>query len=239
MSQLTLVRHGQAAFLSDDYDRLSSIGEAQARQLGAFWRMRGMTFDGIYTGPRVRQINTAKYVGESYAEAGLAWPEPVVIEELDEYDGDGILREILPVLAANDAALKSLVENFEQASEPAERYKHFQKMFEAVTMRWVRGATASPGVESWRGFHDRVRRGMGRMVDGVTGGKRMAVFTSGGPISIMAQLAMRAPEEVAIELNWRIRNCSLTEIVFTKDRVTLDSFNGIPHLHEPSLWTYR
>lgn len=239
MSQLTLVRHGQAAFLSDDYDRLSSIGEAQARQLGAFWRTRGMTFDGIYTGPRRRQINTAKYVGEIYGETGLAWPEPVVIEELDEYDGDGILREILPALAANDAALKSLVDNFERASEPTERYKHFQKMFEAATIHWVRGATASSSVESWRGFHDRVHRGMKRIVDGVTGGQRIAVFTSGGPISIMAQLAMKAPEEMAIELNWRVRNCSLTEIVFTKDRLTLDSFNGIPHLDDPALWTYR
>ncbi len=42
-----------------------------------------------------------------------------------------------------------------------------------------------------------------------------------------------------MELNWRIRNCSLTEIVFTRDRVTLDSFNGIPHLDDPALWTYR
>src|SRR5437868_11884703 len=63
MSQLILVRHGQAAFLSDDYDRLSPIGEIQARRLGDFWRTRGITFDRIFTGPRVRQINTAKYVG--------------------------------------------------------------------------------------------------------------------------------------------------------------------------------
>lgn len=239
MSHLILVRHGQAAFLSDDYDRLSPIGETQARRLGDFWSARGISFDGVFTGPRVRQINTAKYVGESYAEAGLAWPAPVMIEELDEYDGDGILREILPALAASDAGLQSLLDNYEQASEPTDRYKHFQKMFEAVTILWVRGTTASPRVESWRGFHDRVRRGMTRIVDGVTGGKRLAVFTSGGPISVMAQLAMRAPEEMAMELNWRIRNCSLTEIVFTKDRLTLDSFNGIPHLHDPALWTYR
>jgi broad specificity phosphatase PhoE len=239
MSHLTLVRHGQAAFLSDDYDRLSSIGEAQARQLGNFWSARGVLFDEVYTGPRKRQICTAKYVGESYAEAGLAWPGPVVIEDLDEYDGDGILRELLPALTQSEARFKSLVENFEQASEPTERYKHFQKMFETVTALWMRGAAHSPRVEPWRDFHSRVRRAMERITEGVTGGKRIAVFTSGGPISIITQLAMRAPEEMAMELNWRIRNCSLTEIVFTKDRVTLDSFNGIPHLHDPSLWTYR
>jgi hypothetical protein len=40
-------------------------------------------------------------------------------------------------------------------------------------------------------------------------------------------------------LNWRIRNCSITEFVFTADRFTLDSFNSIPHLAEPELWTHR
>ena len=30
MSQLILVRHGQAAFLSDNYDQLSPLGEEQA-----------------------------------------------------------------------------------------------------------------------------------------------------------------------------------------------------------------
>ena len=239
MSHLILVRNAQAAFLSDDYDRLSPIGEIQARRLGDFWRTRGISFDRIFTGPRVRQINTAKYVGESYAEAGLAWPEPVAIEELDEYDGDGILREILPTLTSRDESFKALLENFEQASEPTDRYKHFQKMFEAVVMLWVRGAAASPGVEPWQEFHQRVQRAMKCMIDGVAGGKRIAVFTSGGPISVMAQLAMKAPEEMAMELNWRIRNCSLTEIVFTQERLTLDSFNGIPHLHDPTLWTYR
>ncbi len=101
------------------------------------------------------------------------------------------MRELLPAVVASDAELKSLLGNFEQASEPNERYKHFQKMFEAVTTLWLRGAATSPSVEPWRDFHNRVHRGMKRMIDGVTGGKRLAVFTSGGPISIMVQLATR------------------------------------------------
>jgi hypothetical protein len=43
---------------------------------------------------------------------------------------------------------------------------------------------------------------------------------------------------MALEVNWRVRNCSLTEFVFTKDRFTLDSFNALPHLENPALWTY-
>ncbi len=50
----------------------------------------------------------------------------------------------------------------------------------------------------------------------------MAVFTSAGPIGVMLQTVLCAPEQIAIELHWRIRNCSMTELVFTRDRVSLD-----------------
>ena len=50
------------------------------------------------------------------------------------------------------------------------------------------------------------------------------------------QTVLRAPEPMAIELNWRIRNCSLTEFLFSGDRVSLDAFNATPHLGEV---TYR
>jgi broad specificity phosphatase PhoE len=40
MSTLILVRHGQASAFEDNYDRLSSLGERQARLLGESWRER-------------------------------------------------------------------------------------------------------------------------------------------------------------------------------------------------------
>ena len=54
-------------------------------------------------------------------------------------------------------------------------------------------------------------------------GRRVALFTSGGFIGCAAQWALAAPDRTALELNWRIRNCSLTEFVFTRDRFTLDA----------------
>jgi len=42
-----------------------------------------------------------------------------------------------------------------------------------------------------------------------------------------------------LELHWRLRNGSLTEFAFTRDRFTLDSFNTVPHLDDPALWSYR
>jgi hypothetical protein len=53
------------------------------------------------------------------------------------------------------------------------------------------------------------------------------------------QNVLNAPERSALEINWRVRNCSLTEFTFSRDRVSLDSFNAIPHLDDPALQTYR
>jgi broad specificity phosphatase PhoE len=70
-------------------------------------------------------------------------------------------------------------------------------------------------------------------------GRRVAAFTSGGPIAVTVQTVLGAPDRAAIELNWRIRNCSLTQLIFSGSRMSLDSFNTIPHLQDPQLWSYR
>jgi broad specificity phosphatase PhoE len=70
-------------------------------------------------------------------------------------------------------------------------------------------------------------------------GKRIVAFTSGGPIGVTVQFALGAPDRAALELNWRVRNSSLTEFVFTRDRFTLDMFNAAPHLDDEALLTYR
>jgi len=238
MSNLVLIRHGQAMMFADDYDKLSPTGEEQSRLLGQFWKSRGVTFDELYVGPRTRQIRTAELVLEHLA-ADTNLPELIVIEELNEYDGDGIIEHLMPVAAERDPRVIKLIEEYEQHRSGPERFRYFQRMFEAVTKLWVEGEIHSNHVESWKSFHERVRRGYKSILAREGRNRRIAVFTSGGPISIAVQMATRAPENIAIELNWRIRNCSLTEILFSKERLTLDSFNSIPHIEDPALWTYR
>jgi broad specificity phosphatase PhoE len=76
------------------------------------------------------------------------------------------------------------------------------------------------------------------MRDGAGRGRRIVAFTSGGPISVTMQMALEVSDRVTIGLNWQLRNASLTEFVFSKDRFTLEVFNSLPHL-ERELWTYR
>ena len=239
MSTLTLVRHGQASMFDDDYDRLSPLGEEQSRRLGRFWAERKIAFDEIYSGPQKRQLHTAEIVGECYSQAGLKFPEIVVIDEMREYDGDGIIKGLLPQLVAGDDRVRRLAEEYERSSEGADRYRSFQRMFEAVTSLWVQGKVTSSDVEPFESFHSRVRRGLELITSGEGSGRRVAAFTSGGPTSVAVQIAARAPEAMAMELNWRVRNSSLTEIVFSRGRFTLDVFNTLPHLDDPAMWTYR
>ena len=66
MALLTLVRHGQASFLQDNYDKLSERGELQSRILGEYWLRTGAAFDQVYYGPACRHLRTGEIVAEVY-----------------------------------------------------------------------------------------------------------------------------------------------------------------------------
>jgi broad specificity phosphatase PhoE len=159
-----------------------------------------------------------------------------VIPELNEYDADSIVKHFAPQLAARDSQFRLLVDATASGSD---KNRRFQKMFEALMNRWITGELDSHQVESWRTFRDRVQRGLRRITQSGVSGRRVAAFTSGGPIGVAVQIALNAPDRSGLELNWRVRNCSLTEFVFSGERLSLDSFNAIPHLDDPALRTFR
>jgi broad specificity phosphatase PhoE len=237
MSTLVLIRHGQAAAFEADSDRLTDLGFEQARRLGAFWARRGVTFDEIYTGSLRRHRETAQTVAEVYRDHGLQLPDPERLPGWNEYDAEGILGKLLPRLAAEDAELRPLIEAFEHA-EPRRRNSHFQRMFEVVVARWREGSPFAEEVESFADFHGRVCEALASVTQ-TKNKRRIAVFTSGGPIGVCVQTTLGAPLPAAIELNWRVRNCSVTELLFSGERRSLDGFNGVAHLEDPALHSFR
>ena len=50
MSELILVRHGQASFGAESYDKLSATGVEQAKILAQHWQGLSENFDHIYSG---------------------------------------------------------------------------------------------------------------------------------------------------------------------------------------------
>ena len=60
------------------------------------------------------------------------------------------------------------------------------------------------------------------------------MVSSGGPSSTAVGTLLGTPFESFIEMNMRIRNTAVSELVFTPKRHTLVSFNTINHLDAPA-----
>ena len=238
MSQLVLVRHGQAAAFTADSDRLTELGERQARELGRYLAARGTKLEEVHVGTLRRQRETAQLVGEALRAAGLPFPEPREDAAWNEYDAGGITGRLGRALAARDPSFAALQQAFEQKAGAPDRNRYFQRMFEALMDHWVSGEAQDDGVESFAAFHGRVSAARAAIL-AQEGSRNVMVFTSGGPIGVCVQLALQAPPSVAVQINWRVKNGSMTEMLFSKDRLSLDSFNAIPHLDTKELQSFR
>lgn len=239
MSSLILVRHAQASFLEEDYDRLSAHGEEQARRLGEHWATVGPAIDEVIIGPRRRHRQTAEIVGQCIREAGRSWPDPMVREDWDEHQVDRLMLDHAPQFAARHPHLRQLIDAAHAEGTPPERARRFQQLFEAVATLWVADAVGHPNIETWDAFRRRIQRGLDEIVSRPGRGRRVAVFTSVGAVTVAMQRAMRCDDRTALATGWRVWNCSLTEFAFSGDRFTLDRFNSLPHLPDPRDWTYR
>jgi broad specificity phosphatase PhoE len=231
MGRLLMIRHGQASAFEENYDRLSSLGERQARLLGESWRRREIRVDRVFAGPRVRQRRTA----EIAADAG-GLPAPVVVEGLDEMAVEPLFREHLPDLFARHAHLAALGDAMLAADGDGARAREFARLFEAVLQLWVRGEVSAPGVESWVEFRARVRKALA-VVRADARGLRLAAFTSAGPVASAVQEALGSDDGSALSLAFRVRNSSVSEFLYSGERFSLASFNETPHLPDAALVT--
>lgn len=225
MSTVTLVRHGQALAFQRENSRLTSVGEAQAARLAEFWLRAGVRFDEVYCGALPRQVQTHEVVCGNFRDAGQEWPEVQTDSAWNEYDAPGVLRHFVPA------------GEIEQARSGPDPSRAFQRIFEAAMLCWLDGRAAD-GVEPWTAFCGRVSGALRRLMAGPPG-RNIAVFTSGGVIGFAIHFAMQSPPRSFLDVNWRVRNASLTRFVFDRERFTLDSFNEIAHLDDPALRTYR
>lgn len=239
MGRLFLVRHAQASFLSQNYDQLSELGGTQSRLLGEYWARHRVVFERVCTGPAIRHRKTALIVGEAYRRDSLKFPEPVILEEFDEFQGDAVLSQSLPQLLANNAIIRKLHDAMQSSGTENEKRTNFQRLFEAVISMWVDGDIAPQGVETWREFCARVHRGLATFLAGGRKGEVVVIFSSGGPVSVAVQRALHLSAQNTLRIAWMARNSSFSEFLFSGDRLTLSSFNSFPHLDDDSLLTYR
>ena len=244
MSQLLLIRHGQATPFEADTDRLSPLGEDQARAVGTFLKASGTLPSRVVHGPLLRQTRTAELAaqaagGDSFTPDSSTpdWPAPETLPGLAEYDGDGLFRLLAPKLAEQDPEFAALSQEAQERREFPDRNRSFQKLMEALLGSYLLGQISDPQVESWADFRTRVRAATADILASANGSTVLA-FTSGGVIGSVVAGVLDAPDAAALKLNWRVRNASVTRLTFGSGRVSLDTFNETSHL-TPDLLSWR
>lgn len=236
MSRLTLVRHGQASFVSGEvdpfagYDRLSVTGETQARALGEYWARTGARFNWAIRGPARRHARTA--------ELALAG-ETLEMAEFDEYPAFDVIGRGLPDLLERDEETAAMEAEYRRQCEPGAAARAFERLFQRVMRAWARGEVEAAGVEPWAEFCGRVKGGLERIRREAGQNSRVVVFTSGGPVAVAMREALGLSAEKTMELSWASRNGSYSEFLFSGTRFSLGGFNHTPHLEAPGLETYR
>jgi len=230
MGVIYVVRHGQAAFGTENYDRLTEIGFSQSRLLGAYFGRRKVRFDAVFTGTLRRQIETAQAILEGHPELGERPPQEI-IPGLDEYQPEAIMMALTGELPTPAPAAAR--------RDPVVVREHFRLLREAL-LAWAEDRTRPLDMMPFKAFQDGAVAALvearQRFPDG-----NVLVVSSGGAIGAMVCAVLNAPPATAVELNLRIRNSSLTEYASTPRRHHLVSFNGLPHLdthNDPTLITY-
>lgn len=218
---ITLVRHAQASFGADDYDRLSPTGQTQARRLGTWMRESGIVPTVAAIGPRQRHRHTAELC---LAEAGLDLPLQIILG-LDEVDHVELLKRLRPDLRDGDALRAEL-----RTQDDPQRA--FQRIFEQAITRWMCGAHDQDYAVSWPAFRDNVQAALAQLA-GMEG--PVWAFTSGGPIGVLAGSAVGLPVEQGFRMSWPLVNTSLSRMRIGKRGTTLVGYNAWPHLERHDL----
>ncbi len=236
MSVLYMVRHGQASFGRENYDRLSKRGVEQARIVGDYFIRTGLRFDAVYSGAIERQRRTAVEIISLFNEKGVPMSELNVMKEFNEYDSKGIITSQILEILEDDWTLAGELEKIYTDR------KSFQIIFEKAMMRWVTGKHDKPDVEHWAQVKQRVRSGLDRVMADNGRNKKLLIIASGGTISAAVQYALGVNDYETMKLCWQIVNSSITKFMYDDEKITLAGFNCTAHLemlNDRDMLTYR
>ena len=219
MSSIYLIRHGQASFGSENYDQLSDLGELQATRLGQVLSQRLPLFDAVVMGSLHRHRQTAEKCLAEFAQ-NTDQPDLEIDSGWNEYDHQNVLAQLRPELAT----ATSTNEFLRQFDKPQVM---LEKVFVEAMDRWMNNEDDTSYTEPWSAFSKRVHSALQKTLSKPA--KNIAVFTSGGPISLVAQSLLGVPYAKIMDMNWTLMNCGVTKLVATSSRVFVSSLNEHTH----------
>ncbi len=232
MTIIWVVRHGQASFGDLDYDVLSETGIEQSTLTGLFFKDTVVEFNAWYTGSMKRQIDTAGYARK---EVGTG----VIIKEnrcFDEYNFKEIIKSHLDGVKKEYPSIEKDLQHIFTDNIS------FQRVYGKIMKRWISGNYDEENIETYIGFKKRVKEGLFSIAAENQEHSVLAVFTSGGVLSVIMQHALNLSDHEAMRLGWNIQNTSISKFKISNGRINLLLFNQMAHLENlarPELLTYR
>lgn len=217
MSIIYLVRHGQASFGTDDYDRLSDLGKEQSRTTGQHLAAQTVTPVHIVHGEMLRQRQTAEGIQagldtELTLQIGTGW---------NEYNA----WELTAALPRTDP----------RAQQDSQI---FQAELERGAARWASGDHDSDYSETFAEFTSRVDRALSEAGVAMNSGESTIVVSSAGAIAWTATSLLGGGFDQWLALNRVTINAGITKIITGSRGMKLISFNEHGHLPRSAI-TYR
>ena len=205
MGEITLIRHGQASFGTNDYDKLSALGHEQALWLGAYIADQGWTFDAAYRGGLRRHRETADGIART-----LTGLDITVDPRFDEMHYDPLQEAFLR----------------ETGSDAPQSRADFLQMFPKIFAGWGAG-TLPVDVEPFAAFENRV---WAALTAAFLPDRSVLVVTSGGVIGVVLRRVLGLDLLTTADMLLNIHNASVHRLILEEGRLRLSLFNASPHL---------
>ena len=229
MASIYLIRHGQAGFNKLDYDQLSNLGHQQGEYIGHSLISRAVEATLVVHGAMRRHRETMQGAQKVWHAYG-----PVIEHSgFNEFDSDDVIAAAHPEFSIPGLSKTGGIQKVTLGAYLAkqkEPKKSFQHLFAKSIERWSSGLHDNDYIESWQQFTQRCRQALFDTIEQAQG-KDVVVFTSGGPITAIAQYCLGLDNEHAFKLNWSLVNGGITQLLYNQQgKVSLASCNEQEHL---------
>ena len=215
MASIFVIRHGQASFGEANYDKLSDLGCRQAEVLGEYLRDCGIHFDATYSGDLQRQRKTAEIATSVQPQSA----EHTVDARFNEIDNEQQITTLMPeVLRLNPSMQTLLDEGFGSS-------KNYQKILKLIFNYWVSPDCPDSNIQSWNNYSGQVYAALAELIAAQGAGKTVGLFTSGGTIASIVAHVLGLGSEHVYSFYEPVINCSVTQLFYSGDRVSLSYYN--------------
>lgn len=222
--ELILVRHGQARFGTDDYDRLSSLGREQMQHLADHLCQLPDQPRQLVHGTLQRQRESAELLCRAFDRKGASLrtrSDP----RLNEYDIAGVFWGYLDDVIAARPELAPYRNHLNDNPEV------FETVYRGVMHAWLAdGQPDSRGLQSWGGFQSRVQEALTTLEGPGKDDDTALLVTSGAVVASLVGQALELDAHGILALNRELYNSSVSRLRLADGGMTLTMFNAVPHL---------